>query len=74
MISQWLAVLVNLKLSTTIRLYGGKLGHPYQVAGVHFHWGRSDSEGSEHTINGQQFPLEVRIKPPYICKWYVNFG
>lgn len=25
----------------------------------HFHWGLNDSIGSEHSINGERFPLEV---------------
>lgn len=31
----------------------------YQLAQFHFHWGRNDSEGSEHTVDGKMYPLEV---------------
>ena len=28
---------------------------------LHFHWGADDSRGSEHTINGEEFPMEMHI-------------
>ena len=28
---------------------------------LHFHWGADDSKGSEHTINGEEFPMEMHI-------------
>ena len=37
----------------------GSLGSLFKVAQLHFHWGSSDNNGSEHTINDKQFPLEV---------------
>jgi carbonic anhydrase len=52
---------VNLGLSTTYRVSGGKLSSSYRVAGVHFHWGKTDSAGSEHTVNGKPYPLEMHI-------------
>ena len=44
---------------TTMRLDGGDYDHTYRVAGVHFHWGSDDLQGSEHMIGGKHFPLEV---------------
>jgi hypothetical protein len=32
----------------------------YVLDNFHFHWGRNDGEGSEHTINGTPCVLEVR--------------
>lgn len=52
---------VNLAFDNSMQVTGGKLGGVYRVAGVHFHWGVSDYTGSEHTINGQRFPLEMHI-------------
>uniref|UniRef100_A0A182KED8 Carbonic anhydrase n=1 Tax=Anopheles christyi TaxID=43041 RepID=A0A182KED8_9DIPT len=40
---------------------GGPLKTPYFFEQMHFHWGRNNTEGSEHRINGQQFPLEVHL-------------
>jgi len=42
-------------------LSGGPLDGDYQILQLHFHWGSDDSKGSEHTIDGQSFPLEMHI-------------
>jgi len=44
-------------------LKGGPLpaGSEYQILQFHFHWGADDTKGSEHTLNGKMFPLEVHI-------------
>ncbi|XP_071852448.1 carbonic anhydrase 1-like [Apostichopus japonicus] len=39
----------------------GGLPTEYQALQVHFHWGKTDAVGSEHTIDGKQFPLEMHI-------------
>merc|ERR1712158_337394 len=36
-------------------------GQSYQMLQLHFHWGADDSRGSEHTINGEEFPMEMHI-------------
>ncbi|XP_037543260.1 carbonic anhydrase IV c [Nematolebias whitei] len=46
---------------------GGLPGH-YRASHFHFHWGGSGRPGSEHTIDGERFPMElhiVHIKEPY---------
>lgn len=43
---------------------GGPLTDRYQLAVIRFHWGNDNSLGSEHSIDGQNYPLEV-TKP----KW-----
>ncbi|CAH1779619.1 unnamed protein product [Owenia fusiformis] len=40
---------------------GGGLVGTYSVLQAHFHWGKHLKKGSEHTINGLQYPLEMHI-------------
>ena len=44
----------------TLTLSGGGLPEEFTYATLHFHWGATDTTGSEHTLDGTQFPLEVR--------------
>uniref|UniRef100_A0A3Q2XSG0 Carbonic anhydrase n=1 Tax=Hippocampus comes TaxID=109280 RepID=A0A3Q2XSG0_HIPCM len=53
---------------TSVRLTGGALPGHYRAAQFHFHWGASGRPGSEHTVDGERFPMElhvVHIKEPY---------
>jgi len=43
------------------KMIGGPLDGDYKLIQLHFHWGANDSVGSEHTINGQRFPLEMHL-------------
>nr|XP_023664052.1 carbonic anhydrase 15-like isoform X1 [Paramormyrops kingsleyae] len=38
---------------------GGGLPGSYQAQQLHFHWGSSSTNGSEHTVNGRRYPMEV---------------
>lgn len=40
---------------------GGPLEDDYVLLQLHFHWGHNDSLGSEHTIDGRRFPLEMHL-------------
>jgi len=41
---------------------GGPLGDErYQMLQMHFHWGANVTVGSEHTINGVTYPLELHL-------------
>merc|ERR1712106_620224 len=42
-------------------LSGGPLNGSYQILQLHSHWGADDTKGSEHTLNGKMFPLEMHI-------------
>jgi len=48
-------------MSADITMTGLQLGAAYKVAGPHFHWGSDSSRGSEHTLGGKQYPLEMHI-------------
>ena len=53
---------------TTVRLLGGTLMNDYFLKQIHFHFGCTDETGSEHFINGLQYPLEV-----WENKYYLNY-
>ena len=47
--------------NSTIRIRGGPLDVPYILDNVHWHWGKDDSFGSEHTLNRQRFSAEAHF-------------
>ncbi len=40
---------------------GGGLPTNYYAAQFHFHWGSNNIQGSEHTVDGKAYPLEVSL-------------
>ena len=40
---------------------GGPLAKHYQLLQLHFHWGKTDERGSEHTMDNRRFPLEMHL-------------
>jgi len=36
-------------------------GTTYELTQFHFHWGADSSKGSEHTINGKYYQMEVKM-------------
>ncbi len=38
---------------------GGGLPTTYKAVQFHLHWGKNGGPGSEHTIDGEQYPMEV---------------
>ena len=39
----------------------GGLSAPYKAAQFHFHWGNVNTVGSEHTVDGKQYPAEASV-------------
>ena len=50
---------VQLDLPSSIKIKGGNLAAQYKAIQLHLHWGVDGGPGSEHTIDGEQFPMEV---------------
>ncbi|KAL8605089.1 hypothetical protein ACOMHN_018890 [Nucella lapillus] len=46
---------------TAVTLKGGALPDTYQVAQFHFHWGSDNTKGSEHTVDGIAYPMELHV-------------
>lgn len=44
-----------------INITGGPLSYQYRVSEIIIHFGRSNSRGSEHTLDGRIFPAEVSL-------------
>ncbi|KAK6317556.1 hypothetical protein J4Q44_G00129560 [Coregonus suidteri] len=42
-------------------VFGGDLETPYKAVQFHLHWGKNGGPGSEHTIDGEQYPMELHI-------------
>ncbi|CAG5126502.1 unnamed protein product, partial [Candidula unifasciata] len=52
----------------SLLLKGGNLPEKYKLEQMHFHWGCNDTRGSEHSVDGQFFPLEIHIVHRQNCQ------
>ncbi|XP_056603210.1 carbonic anhydrase 4-like [Triplophysa dalaica] len=53
------SVQVNILNAPTVS--GGNLGYTYKAVQLHLHWGTDGGPGSEHTVDGEQYPMELHI-------------
>ncbi|XP_074120870.1 carbonic anhydrase 4 [Sminthopsis crassicaudata] len=51
---------VQVALSDSIKISQGGLPGTYKAVAFHLHWSNSVKKGSEHTINGKSYAMEVR--------------
>lgn len=56
-----------------MRLRGGGLPTTYKAVQFHLHWGEEQEPGSEHSVDGERYPMEVwmpyhNITLHHICK------
>ncbi|NXL51902.1 CAH15 anhydrase, partial [Podilymbus podiceps] len=54
-------VLASELASEHIAISGGGLPGRYRALQLHFHWGSAAGNGSEHTLDGRQLPMELHI-------------
>ncbi|XP_074535664.1 carbonic anhydrase 4b [Halichoeres trimaculatus] len=52
---------VHLELPSSMKIKGGNLAGPYKALQAHLHWGKDGGPGSEHTIDGEQFSMEMHV-------------
>lgn len=52
---------VQVNLPDSAKINGGNLETTYKALQLHFHWGDHGGPGSEHTIDGEQYPMEMHI-------------
>jgi len=55
------AAQVEMDAAAAPRVDNGGLSGEYIFAQFHFHWGSDSSAGSEHTINGVRYPMEMHM-------------
>ncbi|XP_034459162.1 carbonic anhydrase 15 [Hippoglossus hippoglossus] len=52
---------VVLQVGSGMSVSGGGLPDVYHTIQLHFHWGGPATNGSEHTVDGRRFPMELHI-------------
>ncbi|KAM6970625.1 carbonic anhydrase 4a [Aplochiton taeniatus] len=52
---------VQVTVNTDASITGGNLETGYKAVQFHLHWGTNGGPGSEHTIDGEQYPMELHI-------------
>ncbi|XP_057183817.1 carbonic anhydrase 4-like [Triplophysa rosa] len=52
---------IEVAINTTATISGGNLEDTYKAVQFHLHWGANGVMGSEHTIDGEQYPMELHI-------------
>lgn len=54
-------IVFKVNSNKTVTFSGGPLSYKYTLTDIVLHYGREDDRGSEHTINGHQFPAEIQL-------------
>ncbi|KAL2094601.1 hypothetical protein ACEWY4_009320 [Coilia grayii] len=48
-------------LPSLVKLHGGGLPGTYKALQFHLHWGVDAGPGSEHTVDGERYPMELHV-------------
>uniref|UniRef100_A0A673MIS9 Carbonic anhydrase n=1 Tax=Sinocyclocheilus rhinocerous TaxID=307959 RepID=A0A673MIS9_9TELE len=51
----------NVFFQKSVRLRGGGLPATYKAVQFHLHWGENGGQGSEHSVDGERYPMELHI-------------
>jgi len=52
---------LTLTAETPATVAGGELGAEFVLSHGILHWGREDTQGSEHLVKGEAYPLEIQL-------------
>ncbi|KAF7665617.1 hypothetical protein LDENG_00136460 [Lucifuga dentata] len=52
---------VQVRVTHPASISGGGLVSGYKAVQFHLHWGKNGGPGSEHTVDGEQYPMELHI-------------
>ncbi|XP_052270370.1 uncharacterized protein LOC127871465 isoform X2 [Dreissena polymorpha] len=55
------AVQIDIAPSAGLAIKNGGLPGTFRAAQFHLHWGPNDQSGSEHTLQGKMYPMEIHI-------------
>lgn len=65
-------------LPPSAKIHGGGLASTYKALQFHLHWGVDAGPGSEHTVDGERYPMEVGMHSSQCteqlgqhCRWVV---
>ncbi|XP_064208305.1 carbonic anhydrase 4-like [Anguilla rostrata] len=63
---------VKVDVATSATISGGNLSSVYKAVQFHLHWGKDGGPGSEHTVDGEQYPMELHIV--HMKQHYASLG
>ena len=53
--------MLDKSIENKVKVQGSDFDTQFELLQFHFHWGYNNYHGSEHTVDGAKFPLEVKF-------------